>query len=198
MTSSNNNKPQIYLASNSPRRQELLHQMGVEFAVIPQFAEENHLSNESPEDFVARLALAKASDGLARLNKQNIPVLGSDTAVILDGKILGKPEGREDAIAMLMSLSNRSHQVLTAVALNNNVHSAKLISTTEVSFAKLTLKMCENYWQTGEPVDKAGSYGIQGRGALFIHHINGSYSGVMGLPIYETQMLLQKFNLSLL
>jgi septum formation protein len=198
MTLSIKKQAQIYLASNSPRRQELLQQMGVEFKVISQFAEEKHQLNETPEDFVSRLAMAKASDGLARLNKQNIPVLGSDTAVILDGRILGKPTDREEAIEMLLSLSNRSHQVLTAVALKNEFQSAQLISTTEVSFAKLTPEMCENYWQTGEPIDKAGSYGIQGRGALFIHHINGSYSGVMGLPIYETRMLLQKFNLSLL
>lgn len=190
--------PQIFLASNSPRRQELLSQMGVTFKVIPHFSEEKHNVRETPESFVSRLALEKATDGLLRQTNQQIPVLGSDTAVILDGNILGKPEGKEQAVEMLLSLSNKTHQVLTAVALKNEQKTEQILSTTEVSFSKLTREICENYWQSGEPVDKAGSYGIQGQGALFIRCINGSYSGVMGLPIYETNSLLNRFGIFLL
>ncbi len=190
-----NEAPQIFLASSSPRRQELLNQMGVSFKVIPQFVEEKHYSGETPETFVSRLALEKASDGLLRQTKQQIPVLGSDTAVILDGHILGKPENKEQAIEMLLSLSGRTHQVLTAVAVKNKQKTEQVLSMTEVSFSKLSRKMCDNYWLSGEPVDKAGSYGIQGLGALFICHIKGSYTGVMGLPIYETNILLNKFGI---
>ena len=172
--------------------------MGVRFKVIPQFAEERHDLQETPEVFVARLALEKATDGLLRLSEQQIPVLGSDTAVILDGKILGKPENREQAVEMLLRLSNQTHQVLTAVAVKNQHRTEQILSSTEVSFSKLTRKMCESYWHSGEPVDKAGAYGIQGKGALFVRTINGSYSGVMGLPIYETSILLNKFGIDLL
>ena len=190
--------PQIFLASSSPRRQELLRQMGVSFRVIPQFSEEKHNVKETPEAFVSRLALEKATDGLLRQTNQQIPVLGSDTAVILDGNILGKPENKEQAVEMLLSLSDKTHRVLTAVVLKNKQKTEQILSTTEVSFAKLTREICENYWHSGEPVDKAGSYGIQGQGALFIRAINGSYSGVMGLPVYETNILLNKFGILLL
>lgn len=187
----------IHLASNSPRRKELLYQMGVLFDVIPQFAEEIHKENESPEHYVSRLALDKAIDGLSRQTDQSIPVLGSDTAVILNGTTLGKPEDKEQAINMLLSLSEQTHQVLTAVALVNKQKTEQILSKTEVTFSKLSRSMCEHYWQSGEPADKAGAYGIQGLGALFITNINGSYSGVMGLPIYETKLLLEKFSIIL-
>ena len=187
----------IHLASNSPRRKELLHQMGVSFEVIPQYAEEVHHLNESPESYVSRLALEKAADGLSRQTNQKIPVLGSDTAVILNGTILGKPKDKEQAIDMLLSLSERTHQVITAVALINEQKTEQILSKTDVTFSKLSRSMCEHYGQSGEPADKAGAYGIQGLGALFISNINGSYSGVMGLPIYETKLLLEKFNIIL-
>ena len=190
--------PQIYLASSSPRRQELLHQMGVSFIVIPQFVKEVHKPGESPEEFVTRLAVQKAADGLSRQTNRRIPVLGSDTAVVLDGKILGKPGSREQAIEMLLSLSAHTHQVMTAVALKNEQKTEVVISVSEVSFSKLSREMCENYWHTGEPADKAGSYGIQGKGALFISNINGSYSAVMGLPIFEAGTILNKFGIKIL
>ena len=190
--------PQIYLASGSPRRQELLHQMGVSFIVIPQFVKEVHKPGESPEEFVTRLAVQKAADGLSRQTNRRIPVLGSDTAVVLDGKILGKPGSREQAIEMLLSLSAHTHQVMTAVALKNEQKTEVVISVSEVSFSKLSREMCENYWHTGEPADKAGSYGIQGKGALFISNINGSYSAVMGLPIFEAGTILNKFGIKIL
>lgn len=190
--------PQIYLASSSPRRQELLLQMGVSFIVIPQYVKEHHKANESPEEFVKRLALEKARDGHVRQENRTIPVLGSDTAVVLEGNILGKPENREHAIDMLLELSGKTHEVLTAVALKNEQQSEVIVSVSEVSFTELSLEMCENYWQTGEPADKAGSYAVQGKGALFINNISGSYSGVMGLPIYETSNLLKQFGIFLL
>lgn len=190
--------PQIYLASGSPRRQELLHQMGVSFTVIPQFVEEEHKPNESPEDFVKRLALEKACDGYARQSQCAWPVLGSDTAVVLGKDILGKPENKEQAIKMLLNLSGQTHQVMTAVALKTEQQSQVSLSVSDVSFTTLNREICEQYWQTGEPKDKAGSYAIQGKGALFINHINGSYSGVMGLPIYETSLLLKKFGIHIL
>ncbi len=193
-----NETPHIFLASSSPRRQELLNQMGVSFKVISQFVEEKHFPGETPEAFVSRLALEKATDGLLRQIKQQTPVLGSDTAVILDGQILGKPENKEHAIDMLLSLSGRTHQVLTAVVLKNKQQTEQILSVTEVSFSKISREMCDNYWHSGEPVDKAGGYGIQGLGALFICRINGSYTGVMGLPIYETNCLLNKFGIYLL
>jgi septum formation protein len=114
--------------------------------------------------------------------------------VILDGKILEKPENREHAIDMLLQLSGKTHQVITAVALLNKEKQRQLLSITDVTFAKLDKQLCEAYWQTGEPVDKAGGYAIQGKGALFISNINGSYSAVMGLPIYETHQLLEQFS----
>lgn len=172
--------------------------MGVSFDVIPQFSEEVHQLNESPEAYVSRLALDKAIDGLSRQANQKIPVLGSDTIVVLNGNILGKPKDKEQAIDMLLSLSGQTHQVITAVALINAQKTEQILSKTEVSFSKLSRLMCENYWKSGEPADKAGSYGIQGQGALFISNINGSYSGVMGLPIYETRILLQKFDIHML
>lgn len=188
----------IYLASNSPRRKELLQQMGVSFKVIPQYAEEVHQLNESPENYVSRLALDKARDGLSRQNNQAIPVLGSDTAVILNGAILGKPKDKTQAIDMLLSLSEQTHQVITAVALISEQKTEQIVSKTEVTFSRISRSVCEKYWYSGEPRDKAGSYAIQGRGALFISNINGSYSGVMGLPVYETSILLQRFGISLI
>lgn len=190
--------PQIYLASSSPRRQELLNQIGVSFIVVPQFIEEKHRPNEPPEKFVARLAEEKAGDGLSRLDHDDIPVLGADTVVVLNKEILGKPDNKDQAIDMLLSLSGQTHQVMTAVALKNQQLSNVMVSISEVSFSKLSREMCENYWQTGEPADKAGSYAIQGKGAVFINNIRGSYSGVMGLPIYETTKLLKEFGIQVL
>ena len=172
--------------------------MGITFSVIPQNIEEHFQPDETPYDYVLRLAVEKSKDGLKGQARQNIPVLGSDTIVVLDGKILEKPKNREHGIEMLLSLSGHTHQVMTAVALSNENKTASTISVSEVLFAPLNRKICENYWQTGEPVDKAGSYAVQGQGALFIKNINGSYSGVMGLPVYETGLLLNQFGINLL
>ena len=194
--------PQIYLASSSPRRQEILQQMGVSFEVVSQFVEEQVQAGETPEQFVMRLALEKSLAGLEQQVHRKIPVLGSDTIVLLEGKILGKPVNKEAAIEMLLSLSDKTHQVMTAVALiNEDTRADKkqlALSVSEVTFAQLSRQLCENYWQTNEPKDKAGSYAIQGKGAAFIKNINGSYSGVMGLPIYETGLLLKRYAIHLL
>lgn len=190
--------PQLYLASSSPRRQEILQQMGITFSVVPQNIEEQYLPDESPQNYVLRLAVEKSKDGLKGQIKQNIPVLGADTIVVLDGKVLEKPDNREHGIEMLLSLSGHTHQVMTAVALGNDNKIESAISVSEVLFSSLSRKICENYWQTGEPADKAGSYAVQGQGALFIKNINGSYTGVMGLPIYETGLLLNQFGINLL
>ncbi len=187
--------PQIYLASSSPRRQELLQQMGVRYKVVAQQAEEHYQTGETAEQFVIRLALEKARDAFEHLENTDIPVLGSDTAVVYNNNILGKPKNKQHAIDMLMELSNQTHQVITAVALLNQHQSRYAVAISEVSFSKLNRQLCDNYWATGEPVDKAGAYGIQGRGALFIRYIKGSYSGIMGLPVYETAQLLKQFQI---
>lgn len=153
--------------------------------------------NELPSDYVARIALAKAELGWQRVCKRGIlrrPVLGVDTTVSLDNEILGKPHTVERAIAMLTQLSGRTHRVMTSVALVylNQVH--QLTSVSEVTFKHLSLAEIEQYAYSGEPLDKAGSYAIQGRGAIFIQHMTGSYSGVMGLPIFETAELLSRYN----
>ena len=182
-------EPQVYLASRSPRRQQLLQQIGVRYGVIPIEIDESPLLGESPEDYALRLALDKARAGRALVGHQRIPVLGADTAVVLDQRILGKPKDRQGAFCLLRQLSGRIHRVLSAVALVGEEESAAL-SISEVSFREIGDAEIQAYWETGEPVDKAGGYGIQGKGALFIRELRGSYSGVMGLPLYETGQLL--------
>lgn len=185
-----NHAPQLYLASNSPRRAELLHQIGVNFRVIPAAIDESALAGESPEAHVTRLALEKARAGHAILQGEpRRPVLGADTLVAAGDVVLGKPADCEDAIRMLQLLSGRTHRVLSAVALAGESESCRL-SVSRVTFRKLTRAECAAYWGTGEPADKAGGYAIQGLAALFISRLEGSYSGVMGLPLYETAELL--------
>lgn len=188
-------KPTLYLASQSPRRRELLEQIGQSFHSLSPNVEEKTIDGESPQVYVERLALAKAAAGLALAPDDDAVVIGSDTSVVVDNKILGKPIDEAHATQMLRQLSGRSHQVLTAVALvSQNRHAVKT-STTDVTFRPLSNAEINAYWQTGEPAGKAGGYAIQGLAAVFIEHINGSYSGVMGLPLYETAALLHEFNL---
>lgn len=184
--------PSIYLASGSPRRRELLTQIGVEFAVIKAEIDETPLPGEAPADYVLRLARAKARAGW-EASDQSRPVLGADTSVVLDGVILGKPEDREHAIAMLQALAGRSHQVMTAVAVVAGARCESALSVTEVGFRALSARDCADYVESGEPMDKAGGYGIQGLGALFVSDLKGSYSGVVGLPLAETGELLRRF-----
>lgn len=184
----------LYLASASPRRRELLAQIGVPFVTRVQPIDETPLPAEAPAAYVERLALAKAQAVFATLqDRQGAVVLGSDTAVVLDGRILGKPVDREDALATLAALSGREHQVLTAVALVNDIRAEACVVTSTVRFKTLDRTQIEAYWATGEPRDKAGSYGIQGLAAVFVSQMQGSYSAVVGLPLCETAELLAQF-----
>ncbi len=184
----------LYLASASPRRRELLQQMGVRFEVLRVAINEAQRVDELPRAYAQRLAQEKAQAGWQLLaSAQRQPVLGADTIVIIDDLILGKPRDRAEAISMLQRLSGRRHQVVTAVALVAD-HCSVAVNVSEVRFRTLSLAECEAYWATGEAVDKAGAYAVQGRAAIFIEHLSGSYSGVMGLPIFETAQLLQQAN----
>ncbi len=177
----------LILASQSPRRAELLHQIGVDFRVEPAHIDETPHPGESPADYVVRMALEKARAVHSRHPGER--VLGADTSVILDNRILGKPADREEGIAMLLALGGREHQVLTAVALAG-AHQGQALSASRVRFRPIGHAEAARYWATGEPADKAGGYAIQGLGAVFVEHIEGSYSGIMGLPLFETAQLL--------
>lgn len=183
--------PFIYLASGSPRRRELLTQIGVPFQVLNIAVDESLIAGEAPEAYVARLAHLKALAGLrARPSGAIAPVLAADTSVVLDGAILVKPTDRADGERMLRGMSGRTHAVLTAVALAGEVGVQSRLSRSEVRFRELNIAEVAAYWDTGEPHDKAGGYAIQGAGAVFVADLRGSYSGVMGLPLYETAELL--------
>lgn len=187
----------LYLASGSPRRRELLAQIGVPFVTLSASIDETALPGEAAPGYVERLALDKARAGLASLSDcSDAVVLGADTAVVLDGQILGKPQDRAEALGMLAALSGREHQVLTAVALVSRARSAVQVVSSRVSFRVLQPGEAEAYWATGEPCDKAGSYGIQGLAAVFVSQLQGSYSAVVGLPLCETAQLLNEFAIS--
>lgn len=183
--------PPIALASASPRRQALLTQIGVEFKRLNVRVDESPQPGEMPASYVRRLAVAKAQAGWKQqLPPDQLPVLGADTAVVIDDNILGKPTDQAHAEAMLARLSGRSHQVLTAVALIDSGIQCQL-SVSTVTFKPLTKAERQAYLASGEGLDKAGAYAIQGQAALFISYLEGSYSGVMGLPLYETGELLR-------
>lgn len=193
--------PVVYLASKSPRREDLLRQLGIEFASLrlreaptrERDVVEGAHDAEPPLHYVERIARTKAAIGWQRMRQRGLtprPVLGADTEVVLDGTIFGKPKDAADAIRMLTLLSGRTHQVLTAVALCWEERVVAEISTSAVTFRDLEREEIERYVATGEPVDKAGAYAVQGRAASFVSRIDGSYSGVMGLPLYETAQAL--------
>lgn len=187
----------IYLASRSPRRQELLQQINVSYRLLDVELPEIPHSNESADVFVQRMALAKARAGLKQIEKKDpLPVLGADTVVVVDGEILGKPINKDDAFKMLQRLSNREHEVFSSVALLNHEKKVVKLNRSKVIFRSLTNDDIDAYWRSGECQDKAGAYGIQGKAAVFIQNLNGSYSGVMGLPLYETSEILQLFGIS--
>ena len=203
--------PYIYLASQSPRRQELLKQMGVQFEMLFPTPEEDTeaieipLSNEKARAYVERVTLAKSAASLARWQKSNLPwapILCADTTVSLPdhpaGEILGKPSDAKDARRILTLLSGKSHEVLTAVAITFSLDSkpACLVQVSEVEFSLLSTEQIEDYIASGEPFGKAGAYGIQGLGGALIPSIKGSYSGIMGLPIFETTQLLARAQIS--
>lgn len=188
----------IYLASTSPRRRELLTQIGVLFDPISATVEEKISATETSLEYVQRLALDKARAGLAevqRLGLRLAPVLGADTLGILGGQLLEKPEDQTDAARMLRALSGQTHQVITALALTDGRRTETALSITEVRFRHLTDEEIAAYWQTGEPRDKAGGYAIQGLGAVFVQSIKGSYSNVVGLPLETCCDLLKRFDI---
>jgi septum formation protein len=180
--------PVLCLASVSPRRRELLSQIGVAHIVAGADIDEAVLPGEAPRAYVIRLAREKAL--AIRRAGQQLPVLAADTTVVVDGKIFGKPRDQAHAVYMLGELAGRAHEVLTAVALATSHGVSERLSSSTVSFRKISPEECAAYWQTGEPRDKAGGYAIQGLGAVFVESLSGSYSGVMGLPLFETGELL--------
>jgi septum formation protein len=190
--------PQVYLASASPRRRELLAQIGIGYAVIESGVAEQPQLYEDARAYVQRLACAKAHAGLARVRAQGLPqrpIIGADTEVVIDGEIQGKPADRAAAEAMLRRLSARTHEVLTAICVLREHPGGTLaervrLSVSRVTFGRLTEEDIARYWDTGEPADKAGGYAIQGHAARFVSHLEGSYSGVMGLPLYELAQAL--------
>lgn len=186
----------LHLASGSPRRRELLAQIGVPFVTLIASIDETPLPAEPAERYVERLAREKAMAGLAALEPSaGAVVLGADTAVVLDGRILGKPNDRDDALSTLAALSGREHRVLTAVALATGDRIESRVVISRVSFRRLRNGEAEAYWDTGEPRDKAGSYGIQGLASVFVSQLEGSYSAVVGLPLCETAQLLEEFGI---
>ena len=181
----------IYLASRSPRRRDLLNQLGVSFEILDMEVDESTRAGETPDALVRRLATAKAETGRRLLDADGAHlVLGADTIVVLDNEVLGKPRDPGHACELLMRLSGRCHRVLSAVALASAGATATRLSESRVCFRQLSRQECEAYTATGESLDKAGAYGIQGRAATFVSDLQGSYSGVVGLPLYETGELL--------
>ena len=187
----------VILASASTRRAELLGQLGVCFDVLPQAIDETPQSGERATELSLRLACAKAQSALESAGDAGVLVLGSDTVVSVDDTLLGKPVSVEDAVRMLVQLSGRIHRVCTAVSLASRDSSASLLCETKVQFRQITESEARAYWNTGEPEGKAGGYAIQGFGAVFVESISGSYSGVMGLPLFETAALLIEFGVPL-
>lgn len=187
---------EIILASASPRRSELLKQIGIRHTVCAVDIDETPHIDELPMQYVERMASEKSARCQTQFQTDK-PILAADTTVVFQGQIMGKPENLEHAIHMLTQLSGKTHQVLTAVSLRCKEH-AQVVSISEVSFKILNQSEILAYWQTGEPLDKAGAYGIQGLGSIFVKSITGSYSGVMGLPLFETAQLLAQQGISII
>lgn len=185
--------PRLHLASTSPRRRELLRTLGIDFVVVAVDVDESPQPGEAPAALVVRLAIAKAEaapvEGF---------VLGADTVVVLDERVLGKPGDVDSAVDMLLALSGRTHAVLTGVALRTPEGTRTALSATKVQFREIGRDEATAYWQSGEPCDKAGAYAIQGLGAAFVAAIHGSYSGVVGLPVFETVELLKAVGIEIL
>lgn len=203
------NDQKIYLASKSPRRRELLRQIGVEFELLllrdktPRGPEVSEIvqDGEAAADYVARVAREKADCAWRTMLYRRLPahpVLSADTTVVVDGQILGKPADPAEGMAMLRLLSGRSHQVMTSIAVQFDENTWQTTHVSEVSFAVLSDQIIRAYCATSEPYDKAGGYAVQGMAALFIEHISGSYSGIMGLPLFETAQLLQQAGIHIL
>jgi len=188
--------PVLHLASSSPRRRELLAALGLDFSYDGVAIDESALPGEAAPDMVLRLATSKARTAYES-GEHPVPVLGADTIVLLDDRVFGKPASKDEALAMLASLSGRTHQVLTGVAVVANGELQTAISRTEVQFREIHPDEAEAYWQSGEPAGKAGAYAVQGLGGIFVSAINGSYTGVVGLPVFETVNLLRRAGIEL-
>ncbi|ESP95333.1 Maf family protein [Pseudoalteromonas luteoviolacea] len=182
----------LYLASASPRRKALLSQLGYTFEQFSVDADESAHPNEEPHALVERLARLKAQSGVG-IGDEDRPVLGSDTVVVADGKALGKPQNKADFMSMMTMLSGKTHQVMTAIAVADKHAVISKTVITDVTFKVLSTAEIEQYWSSGEPLDKAGGYGIQGLGGRFVTQLSGSYFAVVGLPLYETDELIQTF-----
>lgn len=188
---------QIILASASPRRRELLTQIGIHYALHPVDMDETPLANEMPLPYVQRLAAEKSR--LAQQQcAQQLPVLAADTSVIINARILGKPASEAACVEMLQQLSGQTHQVLTALSLRWGQQHWQTVSQTAVSFRPIAEEEMRCYWATGEPCDKAGGYAIQGLGSVFVTQISGSFSGVVGLPLFETASLLEQIGIKVI
>ena len=188
----------LILASASPRRQQLLEQLGVSFTVQQQDVDESRRAGESPAAYVQRMAQEKAGSARRAQGHQDCLVIGADTIVVLDDVVMGKPRDELDARRMLLQLSAREHAVMSAVTVCSRAESKTALSVSRVHFRAITAREAASYWTTGEPLDKAGGYAIQGLAAMFVSHLAGSYSGVMGLPLFETAELLGAFGVSCL
>lgn len=174
----------------------MLEQLGLRFTVLEQDIDESRCAGESPADYVQRMAREKADSALRAVQQDNCIIIGADTSVVLDDMVLGKPRDELDARRMLLQLSDREHAVLSAVTVTSTTASETALSVSSVYFRAISPLEAASYWATGEPVGKAGGYAIQGLAAVFIRQLSGSYSGVMGLPLFETAQLLQLFGIS--
>ena len=191
--------PVLTLASASPRRKDLLNSLGIITNVCPADIDESRLNDESPTYYVERLALQKAQAVMKKNNQieiSKLPILAADTIVTLDNQLFGKPEGRDDAIAIWQTLSGNTHEVMTAIALLTDTRCYSALSISKVRFKQLSVQEMTTYWETGEPIDKAGAYAIQGYASAWVESISGSYSGIVGLPLCELNDLLKKVDLN--
>ena len=188
--------PDVYLASQSPRRRELLEQIGVRYKLVSVDVPEERGLDENPQAYVKRLSLSKAKAGLAAITDYPLqkPVLGADTIVVLGQQVFEKPKDQSTAIDMLLSLSGSTHEVMTSISLCSQQRQRTLLNISEVTFREITPEEAKRYWQTGEPADKAGAYAIQGLGAVFVEKVKGSYSSVVGLPLLDLAELLDEFH----
>ncbi len=185
---------QLVLASGSPRRRQLLSQLGLEFDIEHPDVDETVRRDEAPQDYVVRLSQSKAEAVFSRLDSNQV-IIAADTTVELAGNILGKPESKDDGIAMLTALSGSEHHVYTGVTIRQEARIESLCIGSLVRFRQLSDEEMDYYWETGEPVDKAGGYGLQGIGAAFVETLNGSYTNVIGLPLSEVVVLLREFGI---
>lgn len=188
----------LFLASASPRRATLLEQLGLKFETLVCDIDETVLNGEKPMSYAKRMALWKAMSALKKVDVENCLIISADTSVVLNDRVLIKPIDFENFSETMQALSSKTHQVYTSVFITNGKQRESVVSVSDVSFRKISPDEIKAYWNSGEPLDKAGGYAIQGLGAIFVSQIAGSYSGVMGLPLFETSIMLKKFGIAIL